>query len=423
MIPASHIRAPRRRPSRSSLLAGMMALVLTVNAGCVSRAVGVMTPVAETDKQASIVNMLVATTRAASGDPATLFSGERGTGLSIDAVKVSIPPDAKRVAGQVQWPRRLPPDPSREFATLSVEKIDKPSELQRWTREHSGKARRVMVFVHGFNNTYEDSVYRFAQIVHDSRADVAPVVFTWPSRASVFDYAYDRESTNYSRDALEELLQKAADDPTIGEVTIMAHSMGTWLAVESLRQMAIRDGRVSPKIRQVILASPDLDVDVFSQQMRSLGPDRPKFTIFVSQDDRALTLSRYISGNIDRLGQVDPSVEPYRSAFTRAGITVIDLTKLKGQDSLGHNKFADSPEVVRLIGERLISGQTITDQRVGLGDTVGVVAIGTASTVGNVASLAVRAPIAVFDPNSRSLFNTDGAPKTVEKKKVTAQDR
>ena len=423
MTPANQNRSSCRSASRPSIVAGLMALVLVVNAGCVSRAVGVMAPVAETDRHASIVNMLVATTRAATGDPATLFSGERGTGLSVDAVQVSIPPDASRTAGRVQWPKKLPPDPSREFATLSVDKINELPEQRRWTRAHSGKARRVMVFVHGFNNTYEDSVYRFAQIVHDSRADVAPIVFTWPSRASVFDYAYDRESTNYSRDALEELLQRVADDPAVGEVTIMAHSMGTWLAVESLRQMAIRDGRVSPKIRQVILASPDLDVDVFSQQMRSLGPDRPKFTIFVSQDDRALTLSRYISGNIDRLGLVDPSVEPYRSAFTRAGITVIDLTKLKGQDSLGHNKFADSPEVVRLIGERLISGQTITDQRVGLGDTVGVVAIGTASTVGNVASLAVRAPIAVFDPDSRSLFRQEGAEKTVEKKKVTAQDR
>jgi esterase/lipase superfamily enzyme len=33
----------------------------------------------------------------------------------------------------------------------------------------------VLVFVHGFNNRFEDAVYRFAQIVHDTRADVVPV--------------------------------------------------------------------------------------------------------------------------------------------------------------------------------------------------------------------------------------------------------
>lgn len=383
----------------------MLGAVLLIGTGCVSRASGVMVPVPETVAGASLVDMVVATTRAPSGDPATLFSGERGTDLKVDAVTISIPPDGKRQPGQVQWPKKVPADPRTEFATVRVEPVEQVAEQQAWMRQHGGKNRRVMVFVHGFNNTYEDSVYRFAQIVHDSKADVAPVVFTWPSRASVFDYAYDRESTNYSRDALEELFQRMARDPSVGEVTVMAHSMGTWLAVEAIRQMAIRNGAVSPKITQVLLASPDLDVDVFAQQIRSLGPKKPQFTIFVSRDDRALDLSRFISGNVDRLGQVDPTAEPYRSAFTEAGIRVLDLTSLKGQDGLGHNKFADSPEVVRLIGERLVEGQTITDQRVGLGDGMGLVALGTASTVGGVASMAVRAPIAVFDPVSRNSFH------------------
>ena len=268
-------------------------------------------------------------------------------------------------------------------------------------RQHLPKKRRVMVFVHGFNNRYEDAVYRFAQIIHDSGADVAPIVFTWPSRASIFDYAYDKESTNYSRDALEDLLQLLANDTSADEITIMAHSMGTWLAVEALRQMAIRDGAVSPKIKNVILASPDLDIDVFGQQMVALRNKAPHFTIFVSQDDRALSVSRRLSGNIDRLGQIDPAAEPYRSALEKAGITVIDLTRMKSGDRLNHGKFAESPEVVRLIGSRLVAGQTITDSEVGFGEAVGSVAFGAAQTVGSAASVVVSAPIAVFDPRTR----------------------
>lgn len=163
------------------------------------------------------------------------------------------------------------------------------------------------------------------------------------------------------------MLTRLAKDKSIGEVTVMAHSMGTWLAVEALRQMAIRNGRVDPKISNVILAAPDLDVDVFSRQFASFGKAPPKFTLFVSQDDRALSLSRRISGNVDRLGQIDPSVEPYRSQLEKAGITVLDLTKLQSGDRLNHGKFAESPEVVRLIGDRLIASQTVTDSDVGLG--------------------------------------------------------
>ena len=374
-------------------------------AGCGSRPEGVLLPAGTVPDGVSKVDLLVATTRAPSDEPGVLFSGERGSELAVTEIVVSIPPDDRRKVGQVQWPDRLPADPMEDFTTVRVEPIETEAEARGWLRGHMSKSRRILVFVHGFNNRYEDAVYRFAQIVHDSKADAAPVIFTWPSRASIFDYSYDKESTNYSRDALEELLRHAAEESGVEEIVIMAHSMGTWLAVETLRQMAIRDGRVHPKIDQVILASPDLDVDVFGQQYRALGKDRPHFTLFVSRDDRALTLSRRISGNVDRLGQINPAAEPYRSMLERQGITVLDLTALKSGDSLNHGKFAESPEVVRLIGNRLIEGQTVTDSKVGLGDRLGAVAIGTAQTVGSAASIAVSTPIAVFDPVTRRNYD------------------
>ncbi|WP_439872969.1 alpha/beta hydrolase [Rhizobium leguminosarum] len=393
----------KRRAPRAALTGLLVATM--VLAGCGGRPVGVMQAAGTVAPGTSKVDLLVATTRAADDNPAVLFSGERGTGLAVNAVDVSIPPEANRKVGQVQWPSRLPADPLRDFVTVSVDPLDGERAGETWLKTHMPKSRRVLVFVHGFNNRYEESVYRFAQIVHDSRTDVVPVVFTWPSRASIFDYNYDKESTNYSRDALEELLTRTAANPAVSDVTIMAHSMGTWLTVEALRQMAIRNGHVASKINNVILASPDLDVDVFSRQFASLGKERPHFTIFVSQDDRALALSRRISGNVDRLGQIDPSVEPYRSKLEAAGITVLDLTKLKGGDRLNHGKFAESPEVVKLIGDRLIAGQAITDSNVGLGEAVGAVAMGAAQTAGSAVSVAVSTPIAIFDPRTRRNYD------------------
>jgi esterase/lipase superfamily enzyme len=393
----------KRRAPRAAL-AGLLVATMVL-AGCGGRPVGVMQAAGTVAPGTSKVDLLVATTRAADDNPAVLFSGERGTGLAVNAVDVSIPPEANRKVGQVQWPSRLPANPLRDFVTISVDPLEGERAGETWLKTHMPKSRRVLVFVHGFNNRYEDAVYRFAQIVHDSHADVAPVVFTWPSRGSIFDYNYDKESTNYSRDALEELLTRTAANPAVSDVTIMAHSMGTWLTVEALRQMAIRNGHVAAKINNVILASPDLDVDVFGRQFASLGKERPHFTIFVSQDDRALALSRRISGNVDRLGQIDPSVEPYRSKLEAAGITVLDLTKLKGGDRLNHGKFAESPEVVKLIGDRLIAGQAITDSNVGLGEAVGAVAMGAAQTAGSAVSVAVSTPIAIFDPRTRRNYD------------------
>ena len=404
-MPVSH--APLMTSSspafRRRILAVAMSLGLGLG-GCAGLPEGVLAPVAQTEPNATETSILVATTRAPSDDPGLLYSGERGPQIDFNEIVVSIPPDSERKIGEVQWTKRLLADPSSEFATISTRQFGYVQEVQAWYDQQRSPSGRVLLFVHGFNTRYESAVYRFAQIAHDSKTDATPVMFTWPSRGSVFDYGYDKESTNYSRSALETLLTSAVAVPEIKEITILAHSMGTWLTVESLRQMAIRNGEIAPKITDVILASPDLDVDVFRQQIADMGPNRPKFTIFVSKDDRALTLSRRISGNVDRLGQIDISNPVYREGLENAGITVLDLSALQVGDRLNHSKFAESPEVVRLLGQRLIAGQTVTDQDIGLGTELGASALTLTDTVGSAAGMAITAPIAILDPNSRDAF-------------------
>ena len=260
--------------------------------------------------------------------------------------------------------------------------------------------RRVLVFIHGFNNRFEDAVFRFAQIVHDAGTPVVPVLFTWPSRGSILAYGYDRESNTYSRNALETTLRTLARDPAVGEISILAHSLGNWVTLEALRQMAIWDGHVPPKIRNVLLASPDVDVDLFREAVLDMGKTRPAFTLFVSQDDRALAISRRVWGTV-RLGSIDPEQEPYRSDLERTGITVLNLSGLRTGDPLNHSRFARSPEVVRIIGRELAEGQTLTDSRIGIGDRIVQAAAGAATAVGTAAGLAGSAPVAVLDPQTR----------------------
>nr|WP_245451143.1 alpha/beta hydrolase [Pseudaminobacter arsenicus] len=341
--------------------------------------------------------MLVATSRQPSQDPGTLFTGERSPILSLTTIDISIPPDSARESGTVQWPTKVPPNPEKEFAVIAV-KRQTTDEARRWIRQGAARSGRVLVFVHGFNNRFADAVLRFAQIVHDSNADAVPILFTWPSRGSVFDYVYDKESANFSRVALERSLQVLASDRSVSDITVLAHSMGTWLTVEALRQMGIRNGRIPAKIKNVILASPDLDVNVFARQWAEMGDSHPRFTIFVSQDDKALAMSKLISGGVKRVGAINPAEEPYRSALEQAGITVIDLSNLRTGDRLSHAKFAESPEIVHLIGERLVAGQALTSTDVNLGEGISAVLLGTANTVGSIAATTVSAPVNVLQP-------------------------
>src|SRR5207237_3500085 len=190
---------------------------------------GVRIPTAAVEG-ASLFTICAATTRQRSTtDPGEMFSGERAPDVTYAAITVSIPPDASRKVGEVQWPASLPADPRLNFTTVSADYNDK----QTFATSIAAYAKRtgrskVLVFVHGFNNRFDDAVYRFAQIVQDSKAEGIPVLFTWPSRgeAALSSYAYDRESALYSRDALEQLLNTLGANPNVKEVNILSHSMG-----------------------------------------------------------------------------------------------------------------------------------------------------------------------------------------------------
>lgn len=350
--------------------------------------------------------MLVATTRKPSTNPGEMFNGERAMKPGFAELVVSIPPDKARKVGEVAWPSKLPPNPVTEFATVKANQIEQKA-AEKWLHDHVRKNpdRSVMVFIHGFNNHFEDAVFRFAQIVHDSKVRSVPVLATWPSRGSLLAYGYDRESTNYTRNAVENLFQYLGRDPEVKEVSILAHSMGNWLALESLRQMAIRNGGLPAKFKNVMLAAPDVDVDVFRSQIADMGKQRPKFTLFVSRDDRALAVSKHVWGDVSRLGAIDPEQAPYKDELAANQITVIDLTKINAGDQLHHSKFAESPEIVQLIGSRLSTGQTLSDSRVGIGDTIVTATAGAAHSVGTATGLVLAAPAAIVDQNSRKNFN------------------
>lgn len=376
---------------------------LAVMSGCGGHPKNVLTPVADTIPTTSRVTMLVATTRGRSDDAGEMFTGERARAPAFVDITVSIP--AERKIGEVAWPKKLPSDPATDFATLNAEQLTKDA-AKLWLNATVRKSpdRSVLVFIHGFNNRFENSVYRFAQIVHDSGVKSAPILVTWPSRGSLLAYGYDRESTNYTRNTLEALFQYLAADPEVKEVSILAHSMGNWLALEGLRQMAIRNDGLPAKFKNVMLAAPDVDVDVFRSQIEDMGEHRPRFTLFVSADDRALAFSRRIWGDVPRLGSIDPERAPYKEEMETNKITVIDLTKVKAGDGLHHSKFAESPQVVQLIGARISEGQSLTDSRLGLGDHLIAGTTGVAVAAGSAAGLILAAPVAVIDPHTRDHY-------------------
>ena len=217
--------------------------------------------------------------------------------------------------------------------------------------------------MHGFNTRFDEAVYRFAQIVHDSKAPGIPVLFSWPSRGVLALRAYrdDVESAKGSRDALLQLLDTIAANANVKEVNILCHSMGCIPTLQALWSMSSPSGKVRDKIKNVLLVAPDVDVNVFHTQMRQMGRAKPRLALFFSRDDQALKLSKSIWGGATRVGDIDPDQEPYKSDFEQAGIQVFDLTGLRGN---AHSRaFEEVTSVMGMIERRLAEGAQMTDDR------------------------------------------------------------
>lgn len=340
------------------------------------------------------VEIFVATTREASAEP-VYFSGERGPRLAFARLDFTVPRSHK--PGELELPDSGPSDPAKHFTVTGVQRLDLApiiADVRREIMRRPASQRDVLVFVHGFNTNFADAAFRFAQIVHDSGFKGVPVLFTWPSRGQLLAYPYDRESAYYSRDFLEANLRAIARDLGTTRMDILAHSMGTLLTLEAVRQAAIRgDGTFGGKLRDIMLAAPDVDLDVFKTQMREI---RRPVTVFVSADDRALDFSRRFAGDKTRLGAVSAKDKDIIAELEKLGARIIDLSEVASGDSLNHSKFASSPKVVQMIGQRLQADGGISTAGPQLGDRLGDIAGGVVGTVGSTVGLVVTAPITII---------------------------
>lgn len=322
-------------PARLLLLA--LALLL---AGCAER--GKIT-LAEAVPGTTVHRIFVATGRAPVPGR-DRFGGARADALQFAHFDVSVPPAHE--VGRIEWPD-LAPDPFRHFMTVGEARHDAAGfarEIDAALARRDAAAQDVMVFVHGFNNTFAEGLYRQVQMTHDFAVPGVVVNYSWPSLGNPLGYVHDRDSALVARDGLQQVLEQVARTRA-QRIVLVAHSMGGFVTMETLRQMG-RDGRgpVWAKISPVVLLAPDVDLDVFKAQARATGGLPQPFIVFASARDRALMLSSRLSGQEVRLGSVG-TVDDLEGL----GVTVIDTTELGDGDPYNHLTAVTSPAAIAVL--------------------------------------------------------------------------
>ncbi|WP_339106804.1 alpha/beta hydrolase [Roseovarius rhodophyticola] len=289
--------------------------------------------------EAQIEQVYVATQKALDNNGQTF--GERRTGeMNYFRAAVSVPPTHE--PGRIEWPDG-PPDAATDFVVTETKVYETPNQFLRDVKsERSGS--ETQVFVHGFNATLSDGMYRTAQMHADFGRGVPTVLFSWASAGDPRGYIYDRDSVLYARDDLEDLLKQLTRGPN-DRVVLIAHSMGSQLVMEVMRQAALRGDRtLLNRINAVVLMSPDIDPDVFRRQAEAIGDMPDPFLIFVSQQDRALGLASFITGRKPRLGVINSP-----EAVADLPVRVIDFTALANGEGLDHAVATTSPSAIAVL--------------------------------------------------------------------------
>lgn len=278
------------------------------------------------------------TTRKSAGAAKPWFGTERAD-ASMVRVRLASPHQAGRFS--------LAAAGLRDWAITAVEPV---SALD--LAGNSGGTRDVLVYVHGFNESFETAALDAARLSDALKFRGDTVLFSWPSRDSVFNYLADRESAVWSRDALEATLANLITNPTVGRVHIVAHSMGSMLTVEALRQTHASNQGNMGRFGAIVFAAPDIDVDSFSASVRRLGGLHRQMTVIAAKDDRALAISASLAGG-KRVGRADTA------ALQKLGLDVVDTSGMGG-GLLRHDTFLHDAGVQKIVIQAIANARSGT---------------------------------------------------------------
>ena len=309
-----------------------------------------------------VVDFLFATSRARDTSLETVaFSGQRSRALTYGQASIRIPEDHK--IGEIT----LPSSWKLFGITLSEEKLDEHEHftvrsLKTFTLDEWNEAIRLrnpksaLIFVHGYNTSFEAALYRNAQIVWDLRYEGLSVLYSWASWGGTTDYLYDRESAQIGRAGFIEVLRNLKEKHGIESVNVIAHSMGNQVVLDALGSYAQTSNPAT--IGELILAAPDVDRDMFMSLIPNVQKIVKGITLYASSADKALQASRRLAGVL-RAGDIGDD-----GPIVLDNMQTIDVTAM-GEEILGlnHNVFAVSRNLIDDIRLLITRGVRPPDQR------------------------------------------------------------
>jgi esterase/lipase superfamily enzyme len=256
---------------------------------------------------------------------------EQGGGMHYGYCDVSIPPTHK--VGHVETPIFTTEDENEHVVLKHNEELEQAAfykQVKGLLAHLPPDERSCFVFVHGYNVSFEKAAKRTAQIHFDLQFAGVPMFYSWPSRAAVRSYFSDRNEIGYSAEHVKNFLLDAARKLDAKRIHVIAHSMGA----DAVSRAIVAMGDQGQIFDQIVLAAPDVDADVFREQIAPrMQKVAKRTTVYCSRNDWALHASYAFNDSV-RLG------DSSRGIVVIDGMDTIDASDID-TDLLGHSYYGD----------------------------------------------------------------------------------
>jgi esterase/lipase superfamily enzyme len=222
-------------------------------------------------------------------------------------------------------------------------------------RPGAAEAHDALVFIHGYNVSFEAAAKRAAQFAYDLDFTGVIVLYSWPARGTAMGYTADRNNAEWSTPHFVRFVREVLPEIEPHQIHVVAHSMGNEILA---RAAAHLDASAGHRLGHVVFVAPDVDEGVFRQLADSFGDQAVSYTLYMSLKDLALGFSGLVGGN-PRIGR------EAKNLGTMARIEIIDASRLPKTDLLGHSGFAEGRTMLNDLKDLLIYDRP-ADQRSGI---------------------------------------------------------
>jgi esterase/lipase superfamily enzyme len=290
------------------------------------------------------VRVLFATKRQREAGEAAQFGTNPAADLTYGFCDVSIPRDHRM--GELEapsiWRLQLRDDPEKHVIVLTTKSESTPEFYQRVAdRLAQSASKQALVFIHGFNQTFEDAAKRTAQIAYDLAFEGPAIAFSWPSQGGVLDYLKDQRNADLSAQLLETFLLRLKGSSKQVTIHLIAHSMGNRVLAGALEHIAATDQSANTRpLREVAMMAPDIDAALFRQVAGKISATAERVTLYASSQDGALHVAQKLAG-YPRAGEGGADI------VVVAGVDTVDASSVQTSAlGLGHSYYADNSAIL-----------------------------------------------------------------------------